>query len=54
VLDAIARLKQMPECYAVPMDGSEPALVARATRTQAWTAGAAWALENEWDALPNP
>jgi glycogen debranching enzyme len=53
VLDAIARLGQMPECYAVPMDESEPALVARATRTQAWTAGAAWALENEWDALPS-
>jgi glycogen debranching enzyme len=51
VLEAIALLREMPECYAVPLDEIEPMLVSRATRTQAWTAGAVWALENEWDGL---
>jgi glycogen debranching enzyme len=54
VLDALRVLGQMPECFAVPLDEREPTLIARATRTQAWTAGAAWALENEWDGLGDP
>jgi glycogen debranching enzyme len=54
VLDAIAVLREMPECYAVPLEEQEPTLVSRATRTQAWTAGATWALENEWDGLAGP
>jgi glycogen debranching enzyme len=50
VLNAIEHLHAMPECYAAPLDDSEPFIPARATRMQAWTAGAVWALENEWSA----
>jgi glycogen debranching enzyme len=49
VLQAIARLGLMPECYAAPLDNGDPMIPARATRTQAWTAGAIWALGNDWD-----
>jgi hypothetical protein len=49
VLGAIGRLALMPECYAAPLDNGEPIIIERATRTQAWTAGAIWALENNWD-----
>jgi glycogen debranching enzyme len=49
VLEAIAGLGFMPECYAAPLDNGEPMIPARATRSQAWTAGAVWALENNWD-----
>jgi glycogen debranching enzyme len=51
VLDAIEHLDAMPECYAAPLDDSEPIIPSRATQMQAWTAGAVWALENEWSGL---
>jgi hypothetical protein len=48
VLDALARLGRAPELYAVTVDGAlEP--IAAANRVQAWTIGARWALEQEWD-----
>ncbi|HZG49327.1 MAG TPA: hypothetical protein VEY90_07385 [Thermoleophilaceae bacterium] len=47
VLGALDRLGGAPELYAVGPDGPEP--VAIANRVQAWTVGARWALENEWD-----
>jgi glycogen debranching enzyme len=49
VLRAIELLGGMPECYAVPLDGSNPSIIGESTRTQAWTAGAVWALEHDWD-----
>jgi glycogen debranching enzyme len=49
VLDAVAHLGCWPECYGVPLDGSVPILLKRATRVQAWTAGAVWAFVHEWD-----
>lgn len=51
VLRAVSSIGRMPECYAVPVDGSPPVILERAARTQAWTAGAVWALEQEWDGL---
>jgi glycogen debranching enzyme len=51
VLEAIARLGAMPECYGAPLNDGDPIIPTRATHTQAWTAGAVWALENEWDAI---
>jgi hypothetical protein len=42
----------MPECYAVEVRGSAPAILPRANRTQARTAGAVWALEAGWDGRP--
>jgi glycogen debranching enzyme len=50
VLEAIDRLGGAPELYAVGPRGPEP--VALANRVQAWTIGARWALENEWDGRP--
>ena len=51
VLDALDRLGRSPELYAVNLDGEvEP--VALSNRVQAWTVGARWALENEWDGRP--
>ena len=48
VLAALERLGRAPELYAVSVDGEvEP--VALSNRVQAWTVGARWALENEWD-----
>jgi glycogen debranching enzyme len=47
VLDALDRLGGAPELYAVGPAG--PAPVPIANRVQAWTVGARWALENEWD-----
>jgi glycogen debranching enzyme len=48
VLAALDRLGRSPELYAVGRDGAvEP--VPLSNRVQAWTAGARWALENEWD-----
>jgi glycogen debranching enzyme len=48
VLAALHRLGRSPELYAVSRDGAvEP--VALSNRVQAWTVGARWALENEWD-----
>jgi glycogen debranching enzyme len=47
VLDAIGRIGQAPELFAVGPTGPEPIPIAN--RVQAWTVGARWALENEWD-----
>jgi glycogen debranching enzyme len=47
VLDALQQLGLWPELYGAGPDGLER--LARANRLQAWTVGAAWALENEWD-----
>jgi glycogen debranching enzyme len=48
VLDALERLGRAPELYAVSRDGElEPVPVAN--RVQAWTVGARWALEHDWD-----
>jgi glycogen debranching enzyme len=47
LLEALATLGQAPELYAVGADG--PQLIPIANRVQAWTVGAQWALENEWD-----
>jgi glycogen debranching enzyme len=45
---ALERLGRSPELYAVNGAGEvEP--VALSNRVQAWTVGARWALENEWD-----
>jgi len=47
VLDAIERVGQAPELFAVGPTGPEPIPIAN--RVQAWTVGARWALEHEWD-----
>jgi hypothetical protein len=47
VLAALDRLGGAPELYAAGSDGPEP--IAIANRVQAWTVGARWALEHEWD-----
>jgi glycogen debranching enzyme len=47
VLDAIGTIGQAPELYAVGPHGPEP--ISIANRVQAWTVGARWALEHEWD-----
>jgi glycogen debranching enzyme len=47
VLEAIETLGQGPELYAA--DASGPRSISIANRLQAWTVGARWALENEWD-----
>jgi glycogen debranching enzyme len=48
VLAALDALGLAPELYAVSRDGSlQP--VAVANRVQAWTVGARWALEHDWD-----
>jgi glycogen debranching enzyme len=52
VLDAVRRIGRMPECYAVEAGGSGPAILPGANRTQAWTAGAVWALAAGWDGRP--
>jgi glycogen debranching enzyme len=50
VLAALDRLGRAPELYAVSHAGTvEP--VALSNRIQAWSVGARWALENEWDGL---
>jgi glycogen debranching enzyme len=49
VLRAVLQIGRMPECYVVPLGGSAPIIHNKAARTQAWTAGAVWALENDWD-----
>jgi glycogen debranching enzyme len=46
VLAALDRLGRFPELYAVPGD-VQPVPVSN--RVQAWTVGARWALEHEWD-----
>jgi len=47
VLAAIESIGEAPELFAVRADGPEP--IAIANRVQAWTLGATWALEHEWD-----
>jgi len=47
VLDALDRLGDAPELYAVGPGGPEE--IAIANRLQAWTVGARWALEHDWD-----
>jgi hypothetical protein len=47
VLDAIGKVGRAPELYAVGPAGPEPIPIAN--RVQAWTVGARWALEHEWD-----
>jgi glycogen debranching enzyme len=48
VLAALDTLGRAPELYAVGTDGEvEP--IALSNRVQAWTVGARWALEHEWD-----
>jgi glycogen debranching enzyme len=49
VVAALDRLGRHPELYAVTPDG-DVRPVPLANRVQAWTVGARWALENEWDA----
>jgi glycogen debranching enzyme len=52
VLEAIEAIGGAPELYAVGRQGPEP--IAIANRVQAWTVGARWALENEWDGRAGP
>jgi glycogen debranching enzyme len=47
VLEAIAELGGAPELFAVEAGG--PRRIEIANRVQAWTVGARWALEHEWD-----
>lgn len=47
VLRAIEVLGQAPELYAAAPAGPQPIPIAN--RLQAWSLGARWALENEWD-----
>jgi glycogen debranching enzyme len=50
VLAALDRLGRAPELYAVDAAG-ELESVPVANRVQAWTVGARWALEHDWDGL---
>ena len=47
VLDALERLGGAPELYAVTPAG--PERIPIANQVQAWTVGAHWALEHDWD-----
>ncbi|HET7053992.1 MAG TPA: hypothetical protein VFI09_08770 [Solirubrobacterales bacterium] len=47
VLEAIEAIGQAPELFAVGSEGPEPIPIAN--RVQAWSVGARWALEHEWD-----
>ncbi len=51
VLAALGELRRAPELYAVTVEG-ELQPVPLSNRVQAWTVGARWALENEWDGRP--
>lgn len=48
VLDALDRLGGAPELYAVTTQG--PEAIPISNHVQAWTIGARWALDHEWDA----
>jgi glycogen debranching enzyme len=48
ILAAIESIGQAPELFAVDLDG-RPQPIPIANRVQAWTVGARWALEREWD-----
>lgn len=53
VLDAISKLGRFPELYAVtPEDELRP--IPLSNRVQAWTVGATWALQHEWDGRESP
>jgi glycogen debranching enzyme len=52
VLEALDRLGRYPELYFVDRAGSLHAAPV-ANRVQAWTVGARWALEHEWDGRVN-
>ena len=54
ILRAIETVGRAPELFAVGPEGPQPIPIAN--RAQAWTVGARWALEHEWDArsLPDP
>jgi glycogen debranching enzyme len=52
LLEAIDQLGGAPELFAVGHAGPEPIPIAN--RVQAWTVGARWALENEWDGRASP
>jgi glycogen debranching enzyme len=47
LLEAIEAIGEAPELFAVGPDGPEPIPIAN--RVQAWSLGARWALEHEWD-----
>jgi glycogen debranching enzyme len=47
ILEAIEAIGEAPELLAVGPNGPEPIPIAN--RVQAWTVGARWALEHEWD-----
>ncbi len=47
ILEAIEAIGQAPELYAAGPEGPRP--ISIANRVQAWTVGARWALEHEWD-----
>jgi glycogen debranching enzyme len=47
ILEAIEAIGQAPELFAAGPQG--PERIPIANRVQAWTAGARWALEHEWD-----
>ncbi len=47
ILEAIEAIGPAPELFAV--DRAGPRRIPIANRVQAWTVGARWALENEWD-----
>jgi len=47
ILDGIEAIGQAPELFAAGPNGPERILIAN--RVQAWTVGARWALEHEWD-----
>lgn len=47
VLEAIETIGRAPELFAACPDGPRPVPIAN--RLQAWTVGARWALENQWD-----
>ena len=53
-LDALRRLGDAPELYAVTGDPPAPERVALANRVQTWTIGARLALEAGWDGRPDP
>ncbi|HET6571249.1 MAG TPA: hypothetical protein VFG58_07160 [Solirubrobacterales bacterium] len=47
ILEAIEAIGEAPELFAVGRRGPQPIPIAN--RVQAWTVGARWALEHEWD-----
>jgi glycogen debranching enzyme len=52
ILAAIDSIGRAPELFAVGPDG--PLQIPIANRVQAWTVGARWALESEWDGRAGP